>query len=116
MEIARKDFPSPDNKSPRVYNYDLVVPPHALPDLVAAADMLTAMEAGSFYVSETDLNDPDGVRVRYIGSKDFTEFAELAKEVTQISEEASKSSDRTFFDRALENLIRSRKLRDPLTS
>lgn len=116
MEIARRDFLNPDNKTSRVYDYDLVVPSHALSDLVGAADLLTSLNAGNFYISETDLHDPDGIRVHYVGSKEFTEFADLAKEVAQISEEASKSDDRIFFYRALENFIRSKNLRDPLAS
>ena len=71
------------------FEEDLVLPAKTFEEItafsaiVAAADMLTALRKGYFYISETDNHDPDGVRVRYIGDREFTDFASLAYTFTQ---------------------------------
>lgn len=73
----------------KIFDEDLVLPTKTLKeidafaDMITAADMLTALEIGSFSISETAFHDPDGTRFRYKGDREFTNFAELAYTFTQ---------------------------------
>lgn len=84
MEIGKpNNLPERRGEFQCTFDEDLVLPKDVFADLIAAADMLTAFGKGLFYISETDYNDPDGVRVHYRGNREFTEFASLADTITK---------------------------------
>ena len=62
----------------RRFDEDLVLPEDTFADIIAAANVLTALGKGDFHISETDPYDSDGVRVRYIGDREFIDFVPLA--------------------------------------
>lgn len=84
MEIERwRNSLGSHGESQRIFDEDLVLPADTFAEIIAAADMLTALGVGSFYISEKDFHDPDGTRVRYIGDREFTDFAALAHTFTK---------------------------------
>lgn len=75
------DIPGSRESHNTYFESDLVLPVDMLAKLVAAADILTSEGIGQFYLAETDLNDPDGVRIHYRGKLHFTQFAYLAGQI-----------------------------------